>query len=302
VDVAHVWSTAYRVYLDPDEMRRRPGLYLGVPVAAYVAGVLLYSASGSLFWRVLAYLAVIHFVRQQYGWVALYRRRLGPASRLDRVLDDAAVYAATLYPLVYWHAHLPREFDWFVAKDFIPGLPPWVAEVLWPVHVAVTVAFVLRQVFLVATGRPFSPGKSLIVATTWLSWYVGIVALDSDYAFTVTNVLVHGIPYLAFVWVYGRARFRDSTAPIARVFRPRAWPLYLLPLLAVAWMEEWGWDRIVWHDHGGLFPGAALVPGAAALALIVPLFALPQATHYVLDAWIWRVRPENPAFARQMEL
>ena len=86
VDVAHVWATAYRVYLDPDEMRRRSALYLGVPLAAYAAGVVLYSVgSASLFWRVLAYVAVVHFVRQQYGWVALYRRRLGGRSRLDRV-------------------------------------------------------------------------------------------------------------------------------------------------------------------------------------------------------------------------
>ena len=77
VDVAHVWATAYRVYLDPDELRRRKALYAGVPVAAYAAGVALYSASAGTFWRVLAYLAVFHFIRQQYGWVALYRRRLG---------------------------------------------------------------------------------------------------------------------------------------------------------------------------------------------------------------------------------
>jgi hypothetical protein len=111
VDVAHVWATAYRVYLDPEERGRRPGLYVGIPVAAYVAGVLLYSVSAGLFWRVLAYVAVVHFVRQQYGWVALYRRRLGVWSRLDRWVDDAAIYSATLYPLLYWHAHLPREFE-----------------------------------------------------------------------------------------------------------------------------------------------------------------------------------------------
>jgi hypothetical protein len=300
VDVAHVWATAYRVYLDPEERGRRTGLYAGIPLAAYVVGVLLYSASAGLFWRVLAYVAVFHFVRQQYGWVALYRRRLDVPSRLDRWVDDAAIYSATLYPLLYWHAHLPREFEWFIPGDFIPGLPPGAADALWPVHVAIALGFVARQVYLVARGRPVSPGKVLIVATTWLTWYLGIVVFDSDYAFTVTNVLVHGIPYMAFVWRYGRARFRESSAAVAALFRPHRFPLYLLPLLAVAFAEEWGWDRLVWHEHGGLFPGPALVPGAAALALLVPLLALPQATHYVLDAWIWRVRPENPELARHL--
>lgn len=300
VDVAHVWATAYRVYLDPEERARRAGLYLGVPVAAYVGGVLLYSASSGLFWRLLAYLAVFHFVRQQYGWVALYRRRLGGSSRLDRWLDDAAIYSATLYPLVYWHAHLPREFAWLIGGDFLPGLPKAAADLLLPVHVAITLAYAGRQIWLLAMKRRVSPGKNLVVATTWLTWYVGIVVFNSDYAFTVTNVLVHGIPYLAFVWRYGRSRFEGSSLVVGRAFRPRAWPVYLAPLLAAAWIEEWGWDRLLWHEHAALFPGPDFMPGAALLALLIPLLALPQATHYLLDAWIWRVRPENPDLARHL--
>lgn len=303
VDVAHVWSTAYRVYLDPEERRRRPGLYLAVPLVAYAVGVLVASQSRELFWRVLAYVAVVHFVRQQYGWVALYRRRLGQTSVLDRVLDDAAIYSATLYPLLHWHANLPREFAWFRPGDFVPGLPAWTADALLPVHFAITAAYVLRQGQLAWRGEPVSHGKNLVVASTWLSWYVGIVAFDSDYAFTVTNVLVHGIPYTAFVWVYGRRRWATSPrAPLARVFRRGGWPLYLAPLVVVAWVEEWGWDRLVWHDRPALFPGPALDLPADVLALVVPLLALPQATHYVLDAWIWKVRKENPGLGEHLAL
>lgn len=298
VDVAHVWATAYRVYLDPEELRRRGALYAAVPLLAYVAGVLLYSAGATLFWRVLAYVAVLHFVRQQYGWMALYRRRLGEASRADRLLDDAAIYSATLYPLLYWHANLPREFAWFLPGDFIPGLPSRAAEWAFPVHVAITAAYVLRQAQLAMERRPISLGKNLILLTTWLTWYVGIVVLDSDYAFTVTNVLVHGIPYLAFVWVYECRRWQGSSAGVARLFRPQRWPLYLAPLLACAWLEEWGWDRVLWHERGFLFPGAELLLSRGSLALVVPLLALPQATHYLLDAWIWRVRKENPELVR----
>ena len=39
VDVAHVWSTAFVVYLDPAEWRRRPLLYGGVPIALFAGGV-----------------------------------------------------------------------------------------------------------------------------------------------------------------------------------------------------------------------------------------------------------------------
>jgi hypothetical protein len=301
VDVAHVWATAYRVYLDPKELARRPGLYLAMPVAAYALGVLAYSVSDRFFWRVLAYTAVFHFVRQQYGWVALYRRRLGGEGLLDRLLDDLAIYSATLYPLVYWHAHLPREFEWFLAGDFLPGLPPWVVKVAFPLHVGITASYALRQVQLLGSGRPVSPGKNLVVLTTWLSWYAGIVVFNSDYVFTVTNVLVHGIPYLAFVWVFSR-REPGVPGPVRTIFRRGLWPLYLAPLFLVAWIEEWAWDRTVWHEHGGLFPGPDLVLSTTLLTLLVPLLALPQAVHYLLDAWIWRVRPENPGLARALEL
>lgn len=300
VDVAHVWATAFRVYLDPRERARRPGLYTAVPIACYVAGVLLYSVSAAFFWRVLAYVAVAHFVRQQYGWVALYRRRLGVRSRLDRVLDDAAIYSATLYPLVYWHAHLPRAFEWFIAGDFLPGLPHAAADWLFPVHIAVTAAYVLRQIQLWIAGRPVSAGKNLIMASTWLTWYLGIVVFNSDYAFTVTNVLVHGIPYLGLIWVYGRARWRELPSGAGRVFTPQLWPLYLGLLVAVAWGEEWLWDRFVWHENMSLFPGPDIFASGTWLVLLVPLLALPQSTHYVLDAWIWRVRPENPDLARHL--
>lgn len=298
VDVAHVWATAYRVYLDPEELRRRAGLYVAIPLAAYVAGVLLYTAGAQVFWRVLAYVAVVHFVRQQYGWLALYRRKLGATSKGDRILDDVAIYSATLYPLLYWHANLPREFAWFLPGDFLPGLPKQAATWLFPVHVAITAAYVLRQLQLAFRKQPISHGKNLIVATTWLSWYVGIVVFDSDYAFTVTNVIVHGLPYLAFVWVYERVRWQGSTATMASLFRTNRWPLYVAPLLLVAWLEEWGWDRVLWHERGFLFPGSDLLLHRGALALVVPLLALPQATHYLLDAWIWRVRPENPELVR----
>jgi hypothetical protein len=89
---------------------------------------------------------------------------------------------------------------------------------------------------------------------------------------------------------------------VGRLFRPRLWLAYLAALALVAYAEEWLWDLLVWHDHAALFPGPALDPGGA-LAWLVPLLALPQATHYALDAWIWRLRGgRNPDLARHLGL
>ncbi len=301
VDVAHVWSTAFRVYLDTDEVKRRPVLYLGMPVAIYVLGVLIYSLSAASFWRVLAYVAVFHFVRQQYGWVALYRRRAGETAALDRYLDKAAIYAATVWPLIWWHGHLPRRFVWFVPNDFVAGLASEVATFTEPLYWAILGAFALRQVQLFANGRPVNAGKVLVVFTTWACWWVGIVALDSDFAFTVTNVLIHGIPYLALTYRYGKARAREVPESLLGQLAKGGLVVFVVVVVGAAFLEEALWDRLVWHDRTWLF-GDGVDLGDLALTLLVPLLALPQAVHYALDGFVWKVRREkNPTLAKELD-
>jgi len=299
-DVAHVWATAFRVYLDPARLARRPGVFLGIPLIAFGAGVLLYASSPLLFWRVLAYLAVWHFIRQQWGWVAYSRRAAGERDLLDRRLDQIIVANVTIYPLVFWHAHLPRAFDWFVPGDFLAGLPPAVDRAGLALHWIVNGCYLLRQVHLAFRGSGVNLAKLQIVFTTWCAWYGGIVLLNSDWAFTVFNVLHHGVPYLAVVHrVESRGR-RGARGFLATVFRPRALPLYLGLLILAGYMEEWFWDRLVWNEHGMLFLGPAVDLPQAALILVVPLLALPQATHYLVDGWIWKFR-SNPELAVLVE-
>src|SRR4051812_45146327 len=63
IDVAHVWSTLFRVYFDGAELRRRALLYVGAPLFAWAAGVAAYSLSSGAFWRLFAYAAAWHFVK-----------------------------------------------------------------------------------------------------------------------------------------------------------------------------------------------------------------------------------------------
>ncbi len=290
VDVAHVWATGFRVYFDPAELRRRPVLYAAVPVAGFLLGVALYSEGEQLFWRVLAYLAVFHFVRQQYGWVALYRARAGERDRLGAWLDGAAVYLATLYPLLYWHVHLPRNFWWFLPGDFA-ALPAAVERAAWPVYCAALTLYAGRSLYQWLVERTPNPGKDVVVLTTAVCWYVGIVAYNSDYAFMVTNVLIHGIPYFTLVWRY-RIKTHPESAGGGRVSQL---VMFLAALWLLAYIEELLWHRGVWHKREWLF-GEGWELGRWRLVL-VPLLALPQVTHYLLDGFIWR-RKSNPQLAR----
>ena len=304
IDVAHVHTTLFHTYLDREELRRRPALYVGAPIACYALGAALHLASERAFWRALAYVAVTHFIRQQAGWVAIYRALAGERSRWDRVLDDALIYAAAGWPLLYWHANPPRAFRWFVEGDFIAA--PWLAAAVAPAgaaYAALAALYVARAVQRAARGEPVNTGKHVVVAATAATWYVGIVGTNGDFEFTVTNVIVHGVPYMALLFAYSRERARQ--APRALVARLLAGGLltFLAVVLVIAFAEEMLWDRLVWHDRPGVFGGgdlAAPLLGPTARALIVPLLAVPQATHYVLDAVLWRRRDTGPAQARAL--
>jgi hypothetical protein len=284
VDVAHVWSTAYRTYLDPVELRRRPLLYGLTPPLAFAGAWLAYRMGERTFWRLLAYFAIFHFVRQQYGWVVLYRARAG--ERHGAWLDGATIYAATLWPMAYWHAHAPRRFDWFVSGDILP-LWPRLADATLPVYAALLVAYAVRSARAWLAGRA-NPGKDAVVLTTAVTWLVGIVLFDSDFAFTATNVFAHGVPYIALVFFYVRDQQRIGYGGPAFAQRA-AWFLGLLWLIAYA--EELVWDRAVWQEHAWLF-GEPWSVGAAK-EWLVPLLVLPQLSHYVLDGFIWK-RGKNP--------
>lgn len=293
IDVAHVWGTGFRVYFDATELKRRPWLYTLVPVLGLIIGIALYSEGQIVFWRALAYMAVFHFVRQQYGWVMLYRARVGERDRFGRWLDTATIYLATVYPLIYWHAHLPRPFWWFVENDFITTVGLSTLErVVRPLYLLTLSAFVVRSLYRWVTLRQMNPGKDIVVLTTAACWYAGIVTFNSDYAFTVTNVIIHGVPYLALVYWY--ARTRRPQADKAYRFLTRGPVTFLATLWLIAYLEELLWDRGVWHDRAWLF-GAGWNVGMLKV-IIVPLLALPQLTHYVLDGFIWR-RKSNPNFS-----
>ena len=276
VDVAHVWSTAFVVYLDPAEWRRRPALYAITPLATFAAGVALYARGEAVFWRALAYLAVFHFIRQQYGWVMMYRAR---------------------------NAERDRAFWWMKQGDFLAGLPAMTATIAGWIYLALLAIYAARAVAAAIARRPIAWGKHVVVAATAACWYVGIVACNADYAFTVTNVFIHGVPYLVLVYLYARAasgepESRDGVS--ARLLDPRrgrtrAIVVFCASLWAIAYLEELIWDRTIWHDRAWLFGDGGNI-GRAAM-LVVPLLAVPQLTHYVLDGFLWR-RRSNPRLGR----
>jgi hypothetical protein len=303
IDVAHVWSTGFRCYLDPQELRARPWLYLGMPALAYLLGVGLYAFGALAFWRALTYLAVFHFVRQQAGFMRLYARRNWHQTRLDSALEQSAIYASMLVPLLSWHARLPRAFNWFIEGDFIAaGIVSEAALSALPAGYtacfSLWLTFAARQLWLWRHAIAV-PGKSVLLVSTASCWWIGIVVFDSDYVFTVTNVIIHGVPYFVLTHRYALANAGNGRSWAARIALRGLLPSALFCLL-FALAEEALWDRWVWHERADYF-GEVFPLRSSLLTFVVPLLALPQATHYLLDGFVWRVRRKNPVLRRELE-
>jgi hypothetical protein len=300
IDVSHVYSTLFRTYLDPAELRDRGTLLILAPLLAWLGGVFLHSIDGILFWRVLAYLAVFHFIRQQYGFLMLYLRNTPPESRRLIRIDQLLLYHSMIHPLIHWHANLPRNYHWFIEGDFAAIVPPALERVSLAVYVLLLIAYAAKEILLFRKGNPASLPKQLLLAGTALSWFSGIVWFNQDMAFTITNVASHGIPYLALIWIFGnrqaRASGRSMGSGFAKLFKPSLFPVFAGILLLAAFLEEGLWAGFIWREHldvFGFFSALPRVHDRATLNWLIPLLALPQATHYILDGFIWRIRDQK---------
>jgi hypothetical protein len=296
IDVAHVYSTLYRTYLDKETFRLQRSLLVNVPIIAFVVGVVLYSLDDMLFWRMLAYLAVFHFVRQQYGFLRIYSRKENQPHTFSS-LDTIVIYAATLYPILYWHLSSPRNFNWFIAGDFWHFQSGLLLQLSAWLYGGLIVLYFFKEFAAMMLHRYYNLPKLGIMVGTIVSWYFGIVYFNGDLAFTLLNVVAHGIPYMALIWVYGRKKtqsliYKPSAGLLKSIFTTYGLVLFLGVLFLLAYVEEGFWDALVWNDHPVLFQLFYVLPQVSSqtlLAFIVPLLALPQMTHYVLDGFIWKM-------------
>ena len=296
IDVAHVYSTLYRTYFKPSALQQQHHILVAVPLFCYIAGVILYTFGGLIFWRGLAYLAVFHFIRQQYGFMRLYSRK-EHYNRLFQFIDNITIYTVTIYPILYWHfTSAKKNFNWFVDGDFILFQSNAVLTVGRILYFLVVTAYLVKEAWVIARLKTFNLPKNLIILGTLLSWYLGIIYYNGDMAFTTLNVVSHGIPYMALIWVVERRSFMataQKTSGILKLTFNKYYGVLIFAglLILFAYVEEGLWDGLVWKEHGSVFKPFSMLPAISGdffLAILVPFLALPQSTHYVLDGFIWR--------------
>lgn len=297
IDVSHVYSTLFRTYFDKEALKQNGDTLLLIPFAGLVAGIIAYQISSILFWRLLAYTAVFHFIRQQYGFLKLYLNKTN-APEWSRTFDVIGVYAFTGLPILIWHFTGPKNFNWFVENDFLYLPNTLLKNSFTALFYALALAYFAKEVWLFVKHREFSLPKTLFLTGTGLSWFVGIVWLNGDLSFTFLNVVSHGIPYMALVWHYGNKNYLKKPGYhwLKKFFTPLGVLGMLVVLLIFGYIEEGLWDGLFWHEHRQIFTLFTELPSLTDsiwAGILIPLLTLPQLTHYVLDGFIWKIGQNN---------
>ena len=286
VDVAHVYATLFKTYFVPSEFRSRKKLLIALPVICFFIGFILFLFGSSVFWTALAYIAVFHFIRQQYGFMRLYARK-EPKTRSNVIIDNFVIYTATGYPMLFWFLSGPRKFNWFIEKEFFSYENAEFLQICNWIYFAIMVFYVLRTLYKTITEKYFNIPKNAVIAGTALSWYFGIVYFNNDLIFTLLNVISHGIPYMALIYLKEIDQKSKSELGVLSCLKEfRGLLIYVGILLLIAFSEEYLWEILVWNEQFSL-SGLQLTNWAF---ILVPLLTVPQFTHYLLDGFIWKTK------------
>ncbi|KPH11329.1 hypothetical protein [Chryseobacterium sp. ERMR1:04] len=288
VDVAHVYSTLFKTYFVKEEFRKRKKLFIIIPVIGFMLGLILYQFGSLFFWSVLALVAVFHFIRQQYGFMRIYARK--EPNTIFKKIDELAIYSATIYPMLYWFK-TPRVFTWFMTNEFtwmqkLPDYRPYILVV----YLSIVGIWVLKTLYLWNKNESFNIPKNMIIIGTYLSWYFGIVYFNNDLIFTLLNVLSHGIPYIALIYIREIKQKDEVQLKKLSIFKTSLGIiLFVGVIIGLAFFEELLWEVLVWRENISV---NAIFPSLSFQQFLIPLLVVPQLTHYLLDGFIWK-KPEK---------
>lgn len=288
IDVAHVYATLFKTYFVGEEFKKRRKLLIVLPIVCFVIGIILFSFGSVFFWSVLAYIAVFHFIRQQYGFMRLYSRK-EVKTNWSVAIDNLIIYTATVYPMLYWFFSSPRAFNWFTEKDFIHFESQLLLEILGWIYGLTVVFYIVRTIYQTNKDHYFNIPKNAIIIGTFLSWYFGIVYFNNDLVFTLLNVVSHGIPYIALIYLNEIDKKQDVDLGVLNFIKGFRGVLFFIGFLfAIAFFEEYVWEIFVWNEQFSLHD----FDFSNWQFLLVPLLTVPQFTHYLLDGFIWKSKQE----------
>lgn len=276
VDGSHVYSSLLVTYTDKDMVRQlRPYLW-GIPIAIMAAAFTLsFTGQSQYFYYFLAYVAMIHFIRQEFGWMKIASKLDSQAPKWLFYTDVGTSYAMTILPLL-WTIRETVVAQWYRPGDVL-GVPLFVAEwalkLFWPI-VSIFLAANAYQTYKTKT---FNLSKMLVFLNTLFGWYIAKTFIQNPYMAGWFFIFHHGIPYYFIVFKTERVSSNVGWLQALGKFK---FPVMYLGCVIIFYCFLMG--------HSGNSFIASLKKDPFLFSLVYCISVMPQMTHFILDGMIWK--------------
>lgn len=288
-DGTHFFGTLSRTYFDTEERQLHPRLLWGSLALFGLGPALYFSGCGRLFFTFAGLWAYYHLVKQQYGFMMLYKNKNGDLAPLDNVIDRTFLALALWYPFANFMLNNPQlQLGGFPTSDVLGVIVDWM---LWWGLLGVSLAFVGRQFQKLWRGGSLNwPKLLLLAAAIPMHWTVFALVRRDIFGYILATpalTIFHNIQYHRLIWFHNRNKYKADDA-----------------------VQRYGWATVISRR----FTVYAAVALAFTLIYQVPRYLLFPSDgwlasffwgytfiHYFLDGRIWRVR-HDPGLSASLRM
>ncbi|HCD52527.1 MAG TPA: hypothetical protein DEQ34_08775 [Balneolaceae bacterium] len=322
IDSPHFFGTYSRTYLDKQEFKHRKKLltwsllwFLAGPVAILLSYMMYSLGSGGyetpwiLFTSLFGLWAYWHVVRQHYGFLALYKKKNKEQVKWDYYLDSSLLYGGLMLPFLVFIVRFPETnalfapvLDWVLATTGISAVTI-VSTFTTSTIIALATAYIVRQYFLVRSGKQVNIPKALfLLAVIPLHIYIcysDAVLGAGLLGFGAFVTIFHDLQYHAIVWFHHKNRYRkaeDTTQFGLSAKLTKSLPRYIIT--AVLMGVVFRLVGCTFEVHPGCIPFMVtsekmLFADFGTDKLLQGLLLGFALHHYFLDQFIWRTSKDK---------
>jgi hypothetical protein len=276
VDGPHFFSTSYVTYGDSQIFRQLKLLMIATPLLILSAGfVFHYTGHSHYFYMFAAYCAVLHFIRQEFGWMKISSRFEKNAPRWLYHVDVNTSYAMTIIPFL-WYTRKSHLYGYWFRQGDLFSVPDSFATMALTFYFPIVAIFLLANAYQTYRTRTFNLSKFMVFLNTLFGWYIARVFVKDLYLGIWLVIFHHSIPYLFVVLKHERASKKMNWLKDLGKYRiPILYITCFLAYTVYHFLTESEWIREMKNQE-------------IMNAMILSFIAIPGLTHFILDAFIWK--------------
>ena len=282
-----------RAYTDPSLFRRFRTRFILAPVVFLAVYLLFFALHLESLKLLLILWGTWHGAMQVNGFLRIYDSKVGSFASVTSWLDWTMCLvwfgAGLLYSsrLISIFSHV---FN-IGAQSISPGTFAALRNAWMALAIGVTVAFLINAWKQAQAGKPSSPVKLLMMASSFALWWFAMVHVSSVLVGLLLFELIHDIQYNVLVWHYNARRVSQglTASPVESVlFRPGLSRVLFYTALILAYggaADVLGYVNVQ--------APSALQIGVTAVSFWTGLFMVSTFLHFYFDGFIWQVREKD---------